>query len=75
MRAFEPPEHSTDDINSRSRIPPGMLLATFRFDHDALALAETFEQVPELDVEAERIAAHATEWTMPCLWATNTADT
>ena len=49
-----------------------MLLATFRFAHDALALTETFEQLPELEIEAERVAAHGTEWTMPCLWATNT---
>lgn len=49
-----------------------MLLATFRLDHGALALAETFEQLTELEIEAERIAAHGTEWTMPCLWATNT---
>ena len=50
-----------------------MLLATFCFDHAALALTETFERLPELEIEAERVAAHATGWTMPCLWATNTA--
>jgi hypothetical protein len=45
-----------------------MLLATFQLDHEAIALKETFEALPELTVEAERIAAHSTEWTMPCLW-------
>lgn len=46
-----------------------MLIATFQLDHEAVALEQTFEQVPEMQIEAERIAAHSTEWTMPCLWA------
>jgi len=45
-----------------------MLIATFQVDHGAIGLAETFREEPELVVEAERIAAHSTEWTMPCLW-------
>jgi len=45
-----------------------MLIATFQLDHEAVALRKSFEQVPELQIEAERIAAHSTEWTMPCLW-------
>lgn len=48
-----------------------MLIATFRLELDALALAETFEHHPSLEIEAERIAAHDIEWTMPCLWAAN----
>ncbi|MDS0475456.1 helix-turn-helix domain-containing protein [Natrinema sp. 1APR25-10V2] len=47
-----------------------MLLATLRLEHGALSLEETFERIPHLEVEAERIAAHSTEWTMPCMWAT-----
>lgn len=45
-----------------------MLIATFRLDPDALALSETLDRVPEITVEAERIAAHSTDWTMPCIW-------
>ena len=45
-----------------------MLVASFRLDADAVALAETFDRLPDLRVEVERIAAHATESTMPCLW-------
>lgn len=48
-----------------------MLIATFRLDPGALALAETFDRVPEMRVEAERVAAHGTEWTMPCIWISN----
>lgn len=48
-----------------------MLIATFLLPHEALALEHTFEEVPGLEVEAERIAAHSTTWSMPCLWATS----
>jgi len=46
-----------------------MFIATFQLDHEAVGLSQAFERVPEMRVEAERIAAHSTEWTMPCLWA------
>jgi hypothetical protein len=49
-----------------------MLIATFQLDHEAVGLYQAFEQVPEMRVEAERIAAHSTEWTMPCLWTAGT---
>lgn len=45
-----------------------MLIATFRLALDAIALKQAFDAVPEMTVEAERIAAHSTQWTMPCLW-------
>ncbi|MCU4753255.1 helix-turn-helix domain-containing protein [Halobacteria archaeon AArc-curdl1] len=45
-----------------------MLIATIRTDLDAVALKQAFEAVPEMKVEAERVAAHSTRWTMPCLW-------
>jgi len=45
-----------------------MLIATFHLDFDAVALGDAFEDVPGMTVEAERIAAHSTEWTMPCVW-------
>jgi predicted DNA binding protein len=46
-----------------------MLNATFRLDPEAVALQETFRRLPDLVVDVERIAAHATESTMPCVWA------
>ncbi|RKD94893.1 helix-turn-helix domain-containing protein [Halopiger aswanensis] len=45
-----------------------MLIATFRLELEAVALEQAFDAVPEMTVEAERIAAHSTQWTMPCLW-------
>lgn len=45
-----------------------MLIASFSISPKALTLAETVEALPNIDIEAERIAAHSTEWTMPCLW-------
>lgn len=45
-----------------------MLIATFQLDLDAIALEQAFDSVSEMTVEAERIAAHSTQWTMPCLW-------
>lgn len=45
-----------------------MLIARVRLELAALALDEAFDAVPEMSVEAERIAAHSTQWTMPCLW-------
>ena len=47
-----------------------MFIASFRLDLEAVALRETFERLPGLEVEVERIAAHGTKSTMPCLWAT-----
>lgn len=48
-----------------------MLITTFRLDLDAIGLGQTLRTLPDLEVEAERIAAHSTKWTMPCLWAAN----
>lgn len=45
-----------------------MLIATFRLDLDAVALEQAFAEAPDMAIEAERIAAHSTRWTMPCLW-------
>lgn len=47
-----------------------MLIATLGLDPDGVALAETFARLPDIEVKAERVAAHATEWTMPDLWIT-----
>lgn len=48
-----------------------MLLASFSLPPGALALEETLHDVPAITVEAERVAAHSTEWVMPSLWVTN----
>lgn len=48
-----------------------MLIATFRLEPNALALEQTLREFSALEIEAERIAAHSTAWTMPCLWAAN----
>lgn len=48
-----------------------MLIATFSLPPEAVALRYTLETVPEIEVEVERIAAHSTKWTMPCLWVAN----
>ncbi|ATW88141.1 hypothetical protein halTADL_1364 [Halohasta litchfieldiae] len=49
-----------------------MNIATFQLDHEAVGLNQAFGQVPKMRVEAERVAAHSTEWTMPCLWISGT---
>ncbi|MFU8868132.1 helix-turn-helix domain-containing protein [Natronococcus sp.] len=45
-----------------------MLIGTFQLEAAAFALEETLEALPELEVGAERIAAHGTAWIMPCIW-------
>jgi predicted DNA binding protein len=52
-----------------------MLIATFQLEHETVALKRTYEQIPQLQIEAERIAAHSTEWTMPCLWTSGADST
>lgn len=48
-----------------------MLIATFVLPSEAIALTETLHDLHEIEIKAERIAAHSTEWTMPCLWITH----
>lgn len=48
-----------------------MLIVTFQLEHEAVALERTLQRVAGITLEAERIAAHSTQWTMPCLWVTN----
>lgn len=45
-----------------------MLRASISIPPEALALDHAASAVSGLEVEAERIAAHSTEWVMPCLW-------
>lgn len=48
-----------------------MRIATFSLPPDAVALEQALRDVPEMEIEAERIAAHSTRWVMPCLWVAN----
>lgn len=47
-----------------------MLIATCLLPLGAVALEETLQSNADLRIEADRVAAHSTEWAMPCLWAT-----
>ncbi|WP_225336476.1 helix-turn-helix domain-containing protein [Halomicrobium urmianum] len=49
-----------------------MIIATFSLPHEAVALEYAFRELPDLAVEAERIAAHSRAWVMPCLWVAHT---
>lgn len=46
-----------------------MFVATVQLEPESVALGQTIRLLPEVTFGAERIAAHSTEWTMPCLWA------
>jgi len=48
-----------------------VIIATFLLGREAVALDQTLQEVPEAEIEAERIAAHSTHWTMPCIWIAN----
>lgn len=48
-----------------------MLVASFSLPPETLALEETMERIPQIELETERIAAHSTKWVMPCLWVSN----
>lgn len=45
-----------------------MFIATFTIAPEGFALAHALGEVPEIDIEFERVAAHSTQWVMPCLW-------
>lgn len=46
-----------------------MFTATVSIPVEDFALAHALSVVPEMEVEAERLAAHRGGWVMPCLWA------
>ncbi|RQG98422.1 helix-turn-helix domain-containing protein [Natrarchaeobius oligotrophus] len=48
-----------------------MLVASVSLPPEALALEHTAQTVPDIEIEAERIAAHSTKWVMPCLWVSH----
>lgn len=45
-----------------------MFTATISVAVDDFALSHALRDVPEMDVEADRLAAHSQHWVMPCLW-------
>lgn len=49
------------------------VIAEFSLPHGEFALAETFSQVPELVLEAERAVAHPPTASIPYLWAVGTS--
>lgn len=48
-----------------------MLVATLTIPPEALALEHASSTVPDLELEAERVAAHGPERVMPCLWVSH----
>ena len=45
-----------------------MFTATLLIKIDDFALAHSLQEVPEMNVKADRLAAHSRHWVMPCLW-------
>lgn len=46
-----------------------MFTATISVAIGDFALRHALRDVPEMDVKADRLAAHSRRWVMPCLWA------
>ncbi|RQG89634.1 helix-turn-helix domain-containing protein [Natrarchaeobius chitinivorans] len=44
------------------------VITEFTIPAEAFALEHTFQQVPDLSIEVERLATHSREWIMPFLW-------
>lgn len=42
--------------------------ATISVAVEDFALSHALREVPEMDVKADRLAAHSRHWVMPCLW-------
>lgn len=47
------------------------IITEFTIPAEAFALHQTFEAVPDVTIEIERLATHSREWIMPFLWATS----
>lgn len=45
------------------------VITEFTIPAEAFALERTFEVVPDVTIEVERLATHSREWIMPFLWA------
>lgn len=46
------------------------VITEFTTPAETFALQRTFETVPDVTIEIERLATHSREWVMPFLWAT-----
>lgn len=46
------------------------VITEFTIPAEAFALRETFDTVPDVTFEIERVATHSREWIMPFLWVT-----
>lgn len=47
------------------------VIAEFTVPAEAFALWQTFEAVPDVTVEVERLATHSREWVMPFVWVSS----
>lgn len=47
------------------------VITEFTIPVETFALEQTFDTVPDVKIEIERLATHSREWVMPFLWATN----
>lgn len=47
------------------------VIAEFTVPATSFALQRTFEVVPDVTIEVERLATHSREWVMPFLWVTS----
>lgn len=45
-----------------------MFTATISIAVEDFALPHALQEVPEMEVKAERLAAHSRHWVLPCLW-------
>lgn len=45
-----------------------MFTATITVAVEDFALSHALQEVPEMEAEADRLAAHSRHWVMPCLW-------
>jgi predicted DNA binding protein len=50
--------------------PTVSVIADFAIPADVVALEDTFESLPEVSIEIERLATHSREWVMPFAWVT-----
>lgn len=47
------------------------VVTEFTIPASSFALGRTFEAVPDLTIEVERLATHSREWVMPFVWVTS----
>ncbi|WP_117593162.1 helix-turn-helix domain-containing protein [Haloprofundus halophilus] len=50
------------------------VVAEFSIPVESFALAETFDRVPDVHVEVDRLATHSREWVLPFLWVSSESE-